>query len=114
MSPVPPEIPHIYKRGYLYSEIDPPQAAGRASLYGNKFYSFDNLHDIHFTIASGRDMCVATFVARLSKEKYMFPDYPLCAETLEPLACSIRKLPKDSHFADEGFPGLKIGNFSVC
>ena len=38
--------------------------------------------------------------------------YPLCGETLEPLARFVRKLPKDSSFADEGFPGLKNRNSS--
>ena len=37
--------------------------------------------------------------------------YPLSAETLEPLARFVRKLPKDSNFAEEGFPGLKNQNF---
>ena len=36
---------------------------------------------------------------------------PLSAETLEPLACLVRKLPNDSDFADEGFPGLKNWKF---
>ena len=36
---------------------------------------------------------------------------PLSAETLEPLACFVGKLPKDSDFADEGFPGLKKWEF---
>ena len=39
--------------------------------------------------------------------------YPESAETLEPLACCVGNLPKDSSFADQGFPGLKIGNLSV-
>ena len=28
------------------------------------------------------------------------------AETLEPLACFVRKLPKDSNLAEDDFPGL--------
>ena len=32
--------------------------------------------------------------------------YPLCGETLEPLARFVRKLPKDSNLAENGFPGL--------
>ena len=32
--------------------------------------------------------------------------FSLCGETLEPLARSVRKLPKDSNFAEEGFPSL--------
>ena len=33
--------------------------------------------------------------------------YPLSAKTLEPLACFVTKLPTDSDFANEGFPGIK-------
>jgi len=32
--------------------------------------------------------------------------YPLSAETLEPLALFVRKLPKDSNLAEGGFSGL--------
>ena len=32
--------------------------------------------------------------------------YPLSGETLEPLAGFVRKLPKDSNLAEDGFPGL--------
>ena len=32
--------------------------------------------------------------------------YPLCGETLEPLSRFVRKLPKDSNLAEDGFPGL--------
>ena len=32
--------------------------------------------------------------------------YPLCGETLEPLERFVRKLPKDSSLAENGFPGL--------
>ena len=43
--------------------------------------------------------------------------YPLSAETLEPLARLVRKLPKDSNLAEDGFPGLInhefIGSFST-
>ena len=44
--------------------------------------------------------------------------YPLCGETLEPLARFLRKLPKDSNLAENGFPGLIInqeflGSFST-
>jgi len=37
--------------------------------------------------------------------------YPVSAETLEPLARFVRKLPMDLNFADEGFPGLKNQGF---
>ena len=44
-------------------------------------------------------------------------NYPLCGETLEPLARFVRKLPKDSNLAEEGFPGPKkqefLGPFST-
>ena len=47
----------------------------------------------------------------------LFPDYPLCGETLEPLARFVRKLPKDSNLAEDGFPGLInqefLGSFST-
>ena len=43
--------------------------------------------------------------------------YPLCGETLEPLARFVRKLPKDSSLAENGFPGLInqefLGSFST-
>ena len=43
--------------------------------------------------------------------------YPLCGETLEPLARFVRKLPKDSNLAEDGFPGLInqefLGSFST-
>ena len=32
--------------------------------------------------------------------------YPLCGETLEPLERFVKKLPKDSSLAENGFPGL--------
>ena len=32
-------------------------------------------------------------------------DYPICAETSDPLACFVRNLLEDLHVADEGFPG---------
>ena len=38
--------------------------------------------------------------------------YPLSAETLEPLARFVRKLPKDSNLAEDGFPGLINQEFS--
>ena len=38
---------------------------------------------------------------------------PVSTETLEPLACFVGKLPKDSDFADQEFPGLEIGISSV-
>ena len=48
--------------------------------------------------------------------------YPLCGETLEPLARFVRKLPKDSNLAENDFPGLInqefLGSFctekSIC
>ena len=43
--------------------------------------------------------------------------YPVCGETLEPLARFVRKLPKDSNLAENGFPGLInqefLGSFST-
>ena len=43
--------------------------------------------------------------------------YPLSAETLEPLARFVRKLPKDSNLAEDSFPGLInqefLGSFST-
>ena len=43
--------------------------------------------------------------------------YPLCGETLEPLARFVRKLPKDSNLAEDDFPGLInqefLGSFST-
>ena len=43
--------------------------------------------------------------------------YPLSAETLEPLARFVRKLPTDSNLAEHGFPGLInqefLGSFST-
>ena len=43
--------------------------------------------------------------------------FPISAETLEPLARFVSKLPKVSSFSDEGFPGLKtmehLGPFST-
>jgi hypothetical protein len=43
--------------------------------------------------------------------------YPLCGETLEPLARFVRKLPKDSNLAEDSFPGLInqefLGSFST-
>ena len=43
--------------------------------------------------------------------------YPLSAETLEPLARFVGKLPKDSNLAEDGFPGLVnqefLGSFST-
>ena len=43
--------------------------------------------------------------------------YPLCGETLEPLARFVRKLPKDSNLAEDGFPDLinqeVLGSFST-
>ena len=35
----------------------------------------------------------------------------MSAETLEPLACFVRKLRIDSHFADESYPGLEHQEF---
>ena len=43
----------------------------------------------------------------------LFYCYPLSAETLEPLACFVRNLPKNSNFADGGFPGLTHQEFIV-
>ena len=48
--------------------------------------------------------------------------YPLFAKMLEPLARFVRKLPKDSNLAEDGFPGLinqeLLGSFctdySIC
>jgi len=44
-------------------------------------------------------------------------NYPLSAETLEPLARFVRNLPKDSNLAEDRFPGLInqefIGSFST-
>ena len=48
--------------------------------------------------------------------------YPLSAETLEPLTRFVRKLPKDSNLAEDGFPGLInqeflwsfSTNYSIC
>ena len=37
--------------------------------------------------------------------------YPLCGETLEPLAHFVRKLPKDSNLAENSFPGLTNQEF---
>ena len=37
-------------------------------------YSFKNLHENYYTNSSGRDLCVVIFVARVLKEKYLFPD----------------------------------------
>ena len=43
--------------------------------------------------------------------------YPLSGETLEPLARFVRKLPKDSNLAEDGFPSLInqafLGSFST-
>ena len=43
--------------------------------------------------------------------------YPLSTETLEPLAPFVRKRPKDSNLAEDGFPGLTnqefLGSFST-
>ena len=43
--------------------------------------------------------------------------YPLCGETLEPLARFVRKLPTRSNLAENGFPGLInqefLGSFST-
>ena len=43
--------------------------------------------------------------------------YPLSGETLEPSARFVRKLPKDSNLAEDGFPGLInqefLGSFST-
>ena len=43
--------------------------------------------------------------------------YPLCGETLEPLARFVRKLPMDSNLAGNSFPGLInqefFGSFST-
>ena len=47
---------------------------------------------------------------------YMY-SYPLCGETLEQLARFVRKLPKDSNLAENGFPGFInqefLGSFST-
>ena len=37
---------------------------------------------------------------------YLYKKYPLSADTLEPLASCVMKLPKDSNLAEDGFPGL--------
>ena len=48
---------------------------------------------------------------------YICIHYPLCGETLEPLARFVRKLSKDSNLAENGFPGLInqefLGSFST-
>ena len=53
---------------------------------------------------------------------YIFIDsqlslYPLCGETLEPLARFVEKLHKDSNLAEDDFPGLInqefLGSFST-
>ena len=54
----------------------------------------DVLHDVECPEDGGR---VSMWQSRA---------YPLCGETLEPLERFVRKLPKDSSLAENGFPGL--------
>ena len=54
---------------------------------------------------------------RLLSARILTNAYPLSAETLEPLARFVRKIPKDSNLAEDSFPGLInqefLGSFST-
>ena len=58
-------------------------------------------------------------IHKLSSRKFTTHNdlYPLCGETLEPLARFVRKLPKDLNLAEDGFPVLInqgfLGSFST-
>ena len=47
---------------------------GRTPSIGNKYFSLQKLHENYYRNASGRDLCVAIFLASVLKEKYLFPD----------------------------------------
>ena len=67
-------------------------------------------------------VCVSSQALNLSRGEPSGETYPVSAETLEPLARFVRKLPKDSNLAEDGFPGLInqkfLGlfgtNYSIC
>ena len=52
--------------------LERPGAASLSS--GNKYVPFKKLHENYITNASGRDLCVVVILARISKEKHLFPD----------------------------------------
>ena len=47
----------------------------RTPSSGNKYFSFLKLHENYYRKSSGRDLCVAIFLASVLKEKYLFPDF---------------------------------------
>jgi len=64
--------------------IGEPRGADPAALRGQALdgldaiqasFSFKKVHENYYANASGRDLCVVIFIARLLKEKYLFPDY---------------------------------------
>ena len=57
------------------SPLNPKPETVRQVSSGNKCFYFQNLHENYHTNPSGRDLCVVIFLAKLSKGRYLIPNF---------------------------------------